>query len=1031
MTILFVHLSDIHFQECGNSVFNKIDHIIRAIQNVLSEVDEIFFLTTGDISGSGKVEEYQMASDFYSKIKSEVIKHSSLSPFYIFVPGNHDCDHGIKRSSVRDIVIDNIIRNETDVDEEMIDQCCEVQDNYFGFIKSLITYDFTYYHKLLQLFVYTNNDYKVLFYCYNTSWISKKDDIYGKIYYPYNFFPHNIFEYQADLIFSILHHPINWNTQSHIRDFSTHLRNTSDMILTGHEHFPSKSVVSDFNSLHTEYIEGAILQDIKDDNISSFNTITINFKNKLQRIINYKWNGCFYSTSDDITNWIPFIRSKHLTKKLFEINDNFEKELDDMGTAFCHPRKNTLSIDDLFVFPSLLDLKAQQNEKNNITNNIIDSSTLQNYELSHKLFIFGSDKSGKSSLFKILYKYYYESNFLPIYIDGRSIKSSTLPDFKKLINNCFCKQYSDKLLEQFYQYDNNKVIIFIDDFDKAKLNSHHKMALLKNINDYYDNLFISCNDMYRIEEMIVDEKDIVDTINDFQQFCIKEFGYYLRNAIINKWNSVGIDLVTEDSEIIRKNDSCESIMNTIIGRNYVPSYPIYILTILQTIEAGQPHDLKESSYGYYYEYLITSALGGIGIIRDDLDTYYNYLSELAFYFKKNKYDEISEETFKNFHDQFCDEYRTNINYNDLRDNLIRSRLLEVRFDNYKFRYKYIFYFFVAKYISNNIGENQIREYISLMCNELYKEDYANILLFLSHHSKDPFIIDELLSKAKRLFSKNNPIKFDNDIQVINELLSEIPILVIGDVDVRKNRESILKSRDEIELRKKNKSILEDINEESTENNTKIDIISEVNLSFKTIEILGQILKNYHGSLKGNQKYIIGEEAYLLGLRSINAFFSILRSNINPIVDQIRIILDKKGIIDKQNIEKYSKRMLFHISELLFSSLIKKISNSIGSEKLSETYKDIISNNDINSFHLVDLSIKLDYYKHFPFDDIKKLSERFKNNIMPSYILKRMAVHYIYMFPTTFLEKQKICDIIDIPIQKKLINNKSLRKERRK
>lgn len=68
------------------------------------------------------------------------------------------------------------------------------------------------------------------------------------------------------------------------------------------------------------------------------------------------------------------------------------------------------------------------------------------------------------------------------------------------------------------------------------------------------------------------------------------------------------DKDTLDSELIRINDATQRIVNSIIGKNYVPAYPIFILTILQTTEMGNPHDLKDSSYGNYYQFLITQAL---------------------------------------------------------------------------------------------------------------------------------------------------------------------------------------------------------------------------------------------------------------------------------------------------------------------------------------------------------------------------------------------------------------------------------------
>ena len=99
--------------------------------------------------------------------------------------------------------------------------------------------------------------------------------------------------------------------------------------------------------------------------------------------------------------------------------------------------------------------------------------------------------------------------------------------------------------------------------------------------------------------------------DDYDQYKIIEFGHSLRNKLIERWNVLGQEEYIEETELIRRTDRAQQIVNIIIGKNYVPPFPIFLVTILQTIEANNPHNLRYSSYGYYYDVLITQALGKI------------------------------------------------------------------------------------------------------------------------------------------------------------------------------------------------------------------------------------------------------------------------------------------------------------------------------------------------------------------------------------------------------------------------------------
>jgi hypothetical protein len=108
--------------------------------------------------------------------------------------------------------------------------------------------------------------------------------------------------------------------------------------------------------------------------------------------------------------------------------------------------------------------------------------------------------------------------------------------------------------------------------------------------------------------------------------------------------------------------------------------------------------------------------------------------------------------------------------------------------------------------------------------------------------------------------------------------------------------------------------------------------------------------------------------------------------------------------------------MFQFCEVVSLSFILKIAQSLGSEKLSETFKEILENNKFPSIQLIDAAIKLDYYEAFPYDDLRKMKINLSSNYLSIILLKRLVLRYLYMFPTKYDEKQKICSLMEVPIE---------------
>lgn len=1028
MKVLIVHLSDIHLKSENNPCLSRQEQICKSFQNIALGVDRVFVVVTGDIASSGSREEYSNATLLLDHIKNTIEEYSKKEVKFIIVPGNHDCQFEIEKKEVREILVKDIQKNQpTDISASIVDQCCEVQQKFRNFVESYHD-NIIYSDKLFCVIKHDFNGYSIVFYCYNTAWLSELQEQLGKLHFPIERLPKDYYNVTSNLYVSVLHHPFAWHNQQNARELSNHLEDTSQLILTGHSHISSKSVKDNLEGKLTEYINGEILQGESDDK-SGFNVIELDLDKRIQRVYQYEWNGEVYSVTSD-TGELSCSRLVRKHKHMFELDSVFQKDfLDDVGAQFKHPRKPVLILDDIFVFPNIRDIKSEKKQDKYISYAIKHSDILLKIGATdNKILLIGAEKSGKTVLCKILYSSYYEKGYTPVYVSGEQVKFTSIEKFNKLVSSCYLEQYKDNNSERFDQLENTKKFIIIDDYDKLKVNLKFRSILLNRINEYYPNVVITGNDLFKIGEIVAEEEQEISSLKSYQQYALMQFGNALRNELIEKWNIVGIEEFIEDNELIRRNDEAKSIVDIIIGRNLVPSYPLFLLTILQGIEIGYPHNLEDSSYGPYYQFLIGEAISEVVDRHDKVNAYHNYLTELAYFLFTNKTRVFSLDTLTEFQQWYCNKFAVSSSFTELINlpllirNLIEARILEERSGMYKFKYKYVYFFFVAKYLADNIHKEEIRETISEMCQRLYIEDFANTIMFLTHHSKNPFILDEILDNAKHLFAESEPVNFEQDVCVVNNLLTEIPKLVLKKRDVRKHRKEVDELKDQAEMAEEQELTEEeeqrslDIRQEIK----KLDIIGELNLTFKMLEILGQILKNYHSSLDGRIKFNIGEEVYMLGLRSLEPFFKILGTHTNYLVKRIESMIVRKKLTNELRIEEAARKLLFGMCTLVSTGFVEKIADSVGTEHLSETFKEILDKYNINSVHLVDTSIKLNFYRAFPFEEVQTLKRKLENNMLALTMLREMVIDYLYMFPTDVKDKQRICSILEIPIQEQLL-----------
>jgi hypothetical protein len=609
------------------------------------------------------------------------------------------------------------------------------------------------------------------------------------------------------------------------------------------------------------------------------------------------WNCVYKGLKDIIKNEIKI--------KQLKITDEFSAFLQNTELlSRAHSQKDKVLLEDIFIYPELSKFDELREYEKKINSNIL----IKDFYDYSKVLIAGENQSGKTTLCKKIFLELRKRNFIPIYIFDKTYQ------YHGKIENRILNAYNDQYeMTPMQEIDRQRIVPIIDDFHFAKNKEKHIQDL-----SVYRHQIIVVDDIFNLN--FKDES----LINSFNHFKIEEFTPLLRNQLIKKWtqltdkkNDFDSDENTTYKGIDEKTELVNATLGKIFGKGIMPAHPFFILSIISTYDTfAKPLDQEITSQGYCYQAFIYMYLRKQGVKNDEVDTYINFLTEFAFFFHSKSKNEISSDEFNSFMKSYLDKYNLPVKQDTLLEKLRQSQIIALdNFNNYFFCYQYLFYFFVAKYLAEHTKDN--KAVIDNIINNLHKDKNAYITIFVSHHSKNNDILDEIILNAYCLFDKYKPASLsDEELSFFDEQVETIvnAVLPATKATPEMERNDRLASQNAVE--QKNSDVKNDV---AIEEN---DILArELRRSIKTVEVMGHIIKNRAGSLDKSRIESIFEEAMNVHLRILTSFFEIIRQKegqqeiIDFISNRLKIFIDNKSEERKKYCKKdnefYDRQPLFH------------------------------------------------------------------------------------------------------------------------
>lgn len=351
-----IHLSDLHLREKTRYETNNVlKTLILDIEKRVKEeaLENIYIAITGDLTYSGKQEEFELVREF-AGIINERLKIEKI----IYCPGNHDLDWEMYSVSNSDLMEDLMVEGERGIrkaEERFkkandLDMLKSGMRNYYSFLRSVGQ---QYHEYMYSIYTTQEQKFKVNFIALNSAYLfSRKYPYYG---YVGNFQIDHSTNTANEMMtvdgesrvfnLTLVHHPFKAIVPSSQEATEAKLKGRSNIILTGHVHSLSTYIDitaslngSVSNRGHPVISSARCVYDEIDDPqvIPGYSIIAVRFENN--RIGPLK----MYQITYDKSKMVWYMDSRKSSSS-YTINTEPEAEQETSSTGVAHIRLGNLS----------------------------------------------------------------------------------------------------------------------------------------------------------------------------------------------------------------------------------------------------------------------------------------------------------------------------------------------------------------------------------------------------------------------------------------------------------------------------------------------------------------------------------------------------------------------------------------------------------------------------------------------------------------------------------------------------------------
>jgi ribosomal protein S7 len=235
---------------------------------------------------------------------------------------------------------------------------------------------------------------------------------------------------------------------------------------------------------------------------------------------------------------------------------------------------------------------------------------------------------------------------------------------------------------------------------------------------------------------------------------------------------------------------------------------------------------------------------------------------------------------------------------------------------------------------------------------------------------------------------------------------------------KKAREEFLRQQDTAERERMHQ-------EEEKKQNERF---KKIDKAMRSIEVVGQIIKNRRNTLEKCKLKEMLVELYYAGFRTVSYLGSTLTNDKQALIEDI--VKDEKLGGDTMKIRDHIN-YFFELTTFRFCLFtFSKIINSVGVKELRWLYNDASKEIASPAAEIVTFSIESVYSK-LAVDDLKKLVEKYKDNSAVMTIIRARVRSYLYNNYVEINDRKRIASALRLDEGNARIGNNTLVNTRRK
>jgi len=996
MTVLVLHLSDIHIRGDKDPILGQGERIAACTFAGLPEASAVFIAVTGDIAFSGERAQYAAAARLFESIRESIRSERDVPVHFVMAPGNHDCDFSLG-STPRQLTLDAVRESPEKLDDDVIRLGTSVQVAYQEFVERFVSKEETRTGDALWTsHRFSVESFELVFDTLNVSWCSRLREEPGTLVFPVERYKNRLNE-TADFRFVLMHHPLNWFSQTMYHPLRQLIRRLANVVVSGHEHVGGAGEDVNSETGHSAYIEGCVLQGHHDLNESSFNVASLNLSDGTYQNTRYLWDGATRYLACEEGSWSDFRTLPKKVRNDYEIRAAFEQTLAEPGGIF-GARGAPLALRDLFVYPDVYAHKSTEERGVRVPLNttiFCDSSRLDGGVL-----LTGEEKSGATSLLYMLFKHFHERGLVPVYLRGAELRGATEKDFDQAVSKAVELQYGTAHTERYAQEKKANKVLLLDDFDDGSVRHGALRAkLLMMAAARFQRFMVTANESFDYNGTVRGHTD--GKLADLTEFKLLPFGYAKRAELVKRWMvRTSSDGSLDEGQLLKRCDAAERVLNEVMAKNIVPSLPLYLLTLLQSYDSGLQGGFEESGLSEYYDFLLKAGLEAANIPRNQWAGFIEYSAHLAWQLHATENKELSAEELRVFNERYSRE-QVSVELSSRLEALVNARVLARHGEYIRFRYHYIYYYLKGRYLSRKMNDLEVQAYIHQCCAHLYVRENANTVLFLAHHSfEDSLFLRCIVDAVERPFANCSAIEFSgSDTAGVRDFVKDLPAPKYSGKKPEQAREEANRQRDELD---DGTDGLADRKEDLNEDEFVAQLIS----LFKAVEILGQILKNQIERVPRSQRVELLTKVMRGPLRAVSAYFNLFTKDQAVLQNEMSELLSKRKVLSSdEERRRVVQQFLAWLLQSSATGILLKAIVSVSSDDLLEDIRAAAGSIGSPAARLIATGVKLDSPVRLPQREMEKLLDDFSGDFVATRVLQLLTLRRLYMFRTDERDKQ--------------------------